>query len=45
MELAVFAGVVKRDVAIRTFFARIDFAAVEGLRVDVDADRAPIEFG
>jgi hypothetical protein len=45
VELAVFAGVVERDVAVRAFFARVDFAAVEGLGIDVDADGALIEFG
>ena len=44
MELAVFAGVVERDVAIGAFFALIDFATVERLGIDVDADGALIEF-
>jgi len=44
VELAVFAGVVERDVAVSAFFALIDFATVERLGVDVDADCASIEF-
>lgn len=45
VELAVFAGVVERDVAVRTLFALVYFATVERLRVDVDADGALVEFG
>jgi hypothetical protein len=45
VELAVFAGVVEGDVAVSAAFALIDFAAVEGLGIDVDADGALIEFG
>ena len=44
MEFAVFAGVVERDVAVSAFFALIDFATVERLGVDMDADGALIEF-
>lgn len=45
MELAVLAGVVKGDVAVGAFFAGVDFATVEGFRVDVDADGALVEIG
>jgi hypothetical protein len=45
VELAVLAGVVEGNVAVRAFFAKVDFAGVEGLGVDVDADRALVEFG
>ncbi len=45
MELAVFAGVVERDVGVGAFIAVIDFAHVERLGVDVDADGALIVFG
>jgi hypothetical protein len=45
VEVAVFAGVVQRDVTVRTALALIDFAAVEGLGIDVDADCALIELG
>jgi len=45
VELAVFAGVVKGDVAVSAAFALIDFAAVKGLGIDVDAYGALIEFG
>lgn len=45
VELAVFAGVVKRDVAVRAAFALVHLATVERLRVDVDADGALVEFG
>lgn len=44
VELAVFAGVVERDVAVGAFFALIDFATVEGFGIDVDADGALLEF-
>jgi hypothetical protein len=44
VELAVFAGVVERDVAVGAFFALVDFATVKRLGVDVDADGALIEF-
>jgi hypothetical protein len=43
VEFAVFAGVVKGYVAVRAAFALIDFATVEGLGIDVDADGALIE--
>ena len=45
MELAVFAGVVQGNVAVGALFARVDFATVEGLGIDVDADGALIELG
>jgi hypothetical protein len=44
VELAVFAGVVKGDVAVGAAFALVDFAGVERLGIDVDADGAPIKF-
>jgi len=44
VELAVFAGVVEGNVAVGAFFFRVDFAAVEGFGIDVDADGALIEF-
>ncbi len=45
MKLAEFAGVVEGDVAVGAAFALINFAAVEGLGIDVDAHGALIEFG
>jgi hypothetical protein len=45
VELAVFAGVVEGDVAVSPAIALIDFATVEGLGIDVDADGALIKFG
>ncbi len=45
MELAVFAGVVERNVGVGAFIAVIDLAHVERLGVDVDADGALIVFG
>jgi hypothetical protein len=45
VELAVFAGVVKGDVAVGAFFAGVDFAGVEGLGIDVDAYGTLVEFG
>jgi len=44
VELAVFAGVVERHVAVGAFFALINFATVERLGIDVDADGALLEF-
>ena len=44
VEFAVFAGVVEGDVAVGAFFFGVDFATVEGFRVDVDADGALVEF-
>ena len=44
MELAVFAGVVERDVAVGAFFALVNFATVKRLGVDVNADGALLEF-
>ncbi len=44
VECAVFAGVVEGNVAVGALFFGVDFAAVEGLRVNVDADGALIEF-
>ena len=45
IEAAVFAGVVERDVAVSSLFELIDFAGVEGLGVDVNADGALIISG
>jgi hypothetical protein len=45
VEFAVFAGVVEGNVAVGAFFFGVDFAAVEGLGIDVDADGSLIEFG
>jgi len=45
VELAVFGGVVERDVAVSAFFELIDFAGVKGLGIDVNADGALIVFG
>ena len=45
MELAVFTGVVERDVGVGAFIAVIDFAHVEGLGVNVDADGTLVVFG
>lgn len=44
MKFAVLAGVVEGDVAVGAFFLRVDFATVEGLGVDVNADGALIKF-
>jgi hypothetical protein len=44
VELAIFAGVVERDVAVGAAFPLIDFATVEWLGVDVDAYGALLEF-
>jgi hypothetical protein len=44
VELAVFAGVVQRYVGVRSLFALVDFANVEWLGIDVDADSALVEF-
>jgi len=45
VELAVFAGEEERDVGVFILVAIVDFATVEGLRVDVDADGTLIKFG
>ena len=45
VEFAVFGGVVEGNVAVGAFFELIDFAGVEGLGVNVDADGALIVFG
>jgi len=45
VQFAVFAGVVEGDIAVRTLLAKIDLASVEGLRINVDADGALVEFG
>src|SRR5258706_6743944 len=45
IELAVFARVEERHVGVRALVAQIDFATVKGLRVNVNADGALIEFG
>src|SRR5437016_640408 len=44
IELAVFAGVEERHVGVGPLVAQIDFATIEGLRVNVDADGTLIEF-
>ena len=44
VELAVLAGVVEGDVAVGAFFLGVDFAGVEGLGIDVNADGALSEF-
>jgi len=44
IELAVFAGVEERHVGVGPMVAQIDFATIEGLRVNVDADGTLIEF-
>ena len=45
VELAVFGSVVEGDVAVGALFELIDFAGVERLGIDVDADGALIVFG
>jgi len=45
MELAVFAGVVERNVCVSALVTIIHFTHVEGLGINVDADGALIEFG
>src|SRR5262249_17858797 len=45
MELAIFAGVVEGHVRVGPLLAQIDFTGVEGLGIDVNADRALVEFG
>jgi hypothetical protein len=45
MELAVFAGVVERDVAVGALLAGVDFTGVERLGIYVDAYGALVEFG
>ena len=45
MELAVFAGVVERHVGVGALVAVIDFAHIERLRINVDADGALVVFG
>src|SRR5260370_38718446 len=45
IQLAVFAGVVERDIAVGAFLAKVDLASIEGLRVNVDGDGALVEFG
>ena len=45
MELAVFGSVVERDVAVGALFELIDFAGVERLGINVNADGALIVFG
>src|SRR6266699_3774426 len=44
VQLAVFAGVVERDVAVSAFFAKINLATVEGPGVHMNADGALVEF-
>jgi len=45
VELAEFGSVVERNVAVGALFELVDFAGVERLGVDVDADGALIVFG
>jgi len=45
VELAEFGSVVEGDVAVGTFFELVDFAGVERLGVNVNADGALIVFG
>jgi hypothetical protein len=45
VELAVFAGVVERNIGIGALLAEIDLARIEGLGIDVNADGALAEFG
>ena len=45
VEDAEFAGVVKRNIGVSTFFAEVDFTGVEGLGIHMDADGALVEFG
>jgi len=45
VELAEFGGVVEGNVAVGAFFELVDFAGVERLGVDVNADGALIVFG
>jgi hypothetical protein len=45
MRFAVLAGVMERNVGVSPFVAVVDFAHVERLGIDVDADSALIEFG
>ena len=44
IEFAVFAGVVQGDVRISSAVERIDFATLIGIRVDVNAGGALVEF-
>ena len=45
MQFAVLAGVVQRDVGVSSFIAVVDFAHIERLGIDVDADSALLKFG
>src|SRR4029077_8452879 len=45
VQFSVFAGVVEGDIAVGTFLAKVDLTSVEGLRINVDADGALVEFG
>jgi len=45
VELAVLGRVVERDVPVSAFFELVDFAGVEGLGIDVNADGALVVFG
>src|SRR5260370_721519 len=45
VQFAVFAGVEERDVGVGALVAKVDFATVEGFRINVDADGALLEFG
>jgi hypothetical protein len=44
MQFAVLAGVMERNVGVSSFIAVVDFAHIERLGIDVDADSALIEF-
>jgi hypothetical protein len=43
IELAVLAGVVQRDIRIRTLFALINLTSIEWFGINVDADGALVE--
>jgi hypothetical protein len=45
MQFAVLAGVVQRNVGVSPFIAVVDFAHIERLGIDVDADSALLKFG
>ena len=44
-QFAVLAGVVQRNVGVSSFIAVVDFAHIERLGIDVDADSALLKFG
>src|SRR5260370_3608458 len=45
VQSTVFAGVEERDVGVGALVAKVDLATVEGLRINVDAHGALLEFG